>query len=121
MNRVLLVIMSVLPIMTLSLLPKAATAEVVTSSVVSRTPMTIADRFDDYRRDRDDWRDRDYRRDIDYRRDNDRRRDVDYRRDRDYRRERTFQVWIPGHYEAGFLGIGRRWVPGHYETRDYRR
>jgi hypothetical protein len=27
------------------------------------------------------------------------------------------QVWIAGHYEPGFLGLGRKWVEGHWETR----
>jgi hypothetical protein len=26
------------------------------------------------------------------------------------------RVWIPGHYESGFLGIGRRWVEGYWAT-----
>lgn len=37
------------------------------------------------------------------------------RRD-DFRRNDR-RVWIPGHYEPGFLGIGRRWVEGHWEDR----
>ncbi len=26
------------------------------------------------------------------------------------------RVWIAGHYESGFLGIGRRWVDGYWAT-----
>jgi hypothetical protein len=25
------------------------------------------------------------------------------------------KVWIPGHYEPGFLGIGRYWVDGYWQ------
>lgn len=52
------------------------------------------------------------------RRDNvrwDRNRPIDSRWDRN--RQNIRRVWIPGHYERGFLGIGRRWVEGHWETR----
>jgi hypothetical protein len=24
---------------------------------------------------------------------------------------------VPGHWESGFLGIGRKWVAGHWENR----
>jgi hypothetical protein len=27
------------------------------------------------------------------------------------------RVWIAGHYESGFLGLGRKWVEGHWENR----
>ena len=69
-------------------------------------------------RDRD-WRDRDSdRRDRDWR--NDRRYDSD-RRSNDWRNSNQQnsrnRVWIPGHWERGFLGIGRKWVAGHYDDR----
>ena len=35
---------------------------------------------------------------------------------RDARRPEFRRVWVQGHYQPGFLGIGRRWVPGHWET-----
>lgn len=38
-------------------------------------------------------------------------------RNQERRREMTRRVWIPGHYESGFLGIGRKWVAGHWEER----
>ncbi len=38
------------------------------------------------------------------------RRDIEIRHD-----ER--RVWIPGHYQPGFLGIFRVWVDGHWERR----
>ncbi len=73
---------------------------------------------DSDRRDRD-WRDRDSdRRDRDWR--NDRRYDSD-RRSNDWRNSNQQnsrnRVWIPGHWERGFLGIGRKWVAGHYDDR----
>jgi hypothetical protein len=33
------------------------------------------------------------------------------------RHQTSNQVWIAGHYEPGFLGLGRKWVEGHWETR----
>lgn len=36
----------------------------------------------------------------------------------EYRRQEGIRVWIPGHWEPGFLGIGRRWVEGHWEVRN---
>ena len=32
------------------------------------------------------------------------------------RRDAPRRVWIPGHWESGFLGIGRKWVEGHWGT-----
>ncbi len=29
-------------------------------------------------------------------------------------RNTSHRVWVAGHYEGGFLGIGRKWVPGHW-------
>ncbi|XGV98720.1 MAG: hypothetical protein ACAF41_07220 [Leptolyngbya sp. BL-A-14] len=122
MNRFAIATIGMLPIVTLSALPKPASAATVPQQSLSRASVVIlADRDDnDWRNDRrdNDWRndrrDNDWRRD---RRDNDwrnDRRDNDWRRDRrDYQR----RVWIPGHWERGFLGIGRKWVAGHYESR----
>jgi hypothetical protein len=33
-------------------------------------------------------------------------------------RPTSHRVWIAGHYEPGFLGLGRKWVEGHWETRN---
>lgn len=38
-------------------------------------------------------------------------------RNQERRRDAVRRVWIPGHYEPGFLGIGRKWVEGHWEER----
>jgi hypothetical protein len=35
----------------------------------------------------------------------------------DSRRDAHRRVWIPGHWESGFLGIGRKWVEGRWENR----
>lgn len=131
-----------LPLGAVSLLPKSALATEATSfSPVSPSsassvlvaqkygapPVSIQREINDNRQDRwDDRQDRwDDRRDRwndhwDDRRDRwDNRRDRwNDRRDRwdDYRQE-SRRVWIPGHWEAGFLGIGRRWVDGHWEYR----
>ncbi|MBW4471705.1 MAG: hypothetical protein KME45_15035 [Stenomitos rutilans HA7619-LM2] len=123
MNRLMLAAIGAFPIVALSCLPKPASAETVPQTAFSRAPIVIADR------DNNDWRNND-RRDND-RRDNDRRdndwrnnhRDNDWRNNRrDYdwrnnRRDYQRRVWIPGHWERGFLGIGRKWVAGHYEYR----
>ena len=37
-------------------------------------------------------------------------------RQAEIRRNAPRRVWIPGHWESGFLGIGRKWVEGHWET-----
>jgi hypothetical protein len=66
------------------------------------------DRRDEWRRERD-------RRD-EYCRDN--RRDDDCRDNWQGDRRERRRVWVPGHYESGLLGIGRRWVEGRWEYRD---
>ncbi|MBW4695888.1 MAG: hypothetical protein KME27_29595 [Lyngbya sp. HA4199-MV5] len=131
MNRLMMVAIGSLPIVALSCLPKPASAEAVPQNAFSRAPIVIADRDNNDWRNNDRWdndrRDND-RRDNDWRnnnrRDNDRR-DYDWRnnnrRDNDWRdnnrRDYQRRVWIPGHWERGFLGIGRKWVAGHYAYR----
>ncbi len=119
MNRFLAVAIGALPIVTLSLLPQLASAEAVPQKALSSAPVMLADRYDDANQRRDDWRDNNQRRD-DWR-DNNQRRYDHQRCDHDWRysnrRDSQRQVWIPGHWERGFLGIGRKWVAGHYEKR----
>lgn len=119
MKRFIIAAIGALPIVTLSVLPQSASAEAVPPRTIAHNPIIIVDRDDNNQRDRD-WRNNDHRRDNDWRnnqRDNDWRND---RRDNDWRhnrRDNQRRVWIPGHWERGFLGIGRKWVAGHYETR----
>ena len=70
----------------------------------------VAQRYDNNRYDNNRWNDRrDVRQDI--------RRDVRQDIRQDLRRNQVRRVWIPGHWEPGFLGIGRKWVEGHWEER----
>ena len=65
------------------------------AETLSSTPFVVADRYD--------WRDNDYHRYDTERHDHD-----------NWRRDEHHRVWIPGHWDNGFLGIGRHWIPGHY-------
>ena len=134
MKRMMVAAIGLLPIAAVSLLPQAASAQVVLrGSIVTPWSVAVDQQYDNDRRDgwrdrdldrRDDWRDRDLdRRDNDNRHNGDRYngdrrdgRDGSYRRDAD-RREQQRRVWIPGHWEPGFLGLGRKWVEGHYAQR----
>ncbi len=112
MNRKLVIALFAVPIGLSSFLAKPASAGLV----VHANDQFAVDRQYDGRSNNDP---RDYdqrtRRDA-IRRDEVRR--TDFRRDRqnDFRRNDR-RVWIPGHYEPGFLGIGRHWVEGHWENR----
>ncbi|MBW4520333.1 MAG: hypothetical protein KME16_11610 [Scytolyngbya sp. HA4215-MV1] len=103
-----------------SLARPVSAAESNFSPVVSQSPAVVAQRYDD-RRDRDprnNDRGEATRRESAQReaaqREAARREQI--RREQD-RRQSNQRVWIPGHYEAGFLGIGRKWVAGHWEER----
>ncbi len=118
--------MLVLPIGMLTLLPKTALAVEKISSHNANQAILIADRdHDSWDNDRwdNDHRDHDRRDDrwdnnrrYDNRWDNNRRSD-NWRNDRYYEQYGNRRVWIPAHWEPGFLGIGRRWVEGHWEYR----
>ena len=97
------------------------------AEMLSSAPLAVADRYDNQDQRRDlrnedqhrydtERRDRDNNQDQrrDWRNDDQHRYDTE-RRDRDNRREEHNRNWIPGHWDNGFLGIGRHWVPGHYE------
>ena len=139
MKRMMVAAIGVLPIVAVSLLPHAASAQAVWQGSVTPRSVAVDQQYDHDRR--DDWRNRnnDQRDDRDQRdqgrnrnlnrRDNDDRyrgdrdngdrryeRDGSYNRDAD-RREQPRRVWISGHWESGFLGIGRKWVEGHYAYR----
>lgn len=113
MKRIMLAAIGVLPIVALAALPKPASAGVVVRESNVRYPVVVIDRPDYSDRRGYDNRNDDRR---DYNND---RRGYDNRNDRrDNRRwENQRRVWIPGHWERGFLGIGRKWVAGHYEYR----
>jgi len=38
-------------------------------------------------------------------------------RQQEAQRAASRRVWVDGHWDNGFLGIGRKWVPGHWEQR----
>lgn len=99
-------VLFLLPIGVASLLPKSASAAEMTSlqnnSNHLSSSVIVAQKYGaPYSWQRNDRRDR-----WDNRRDND--------RDND-RRYEVRRVWVPGHWESGFLGIGRRWVEGRWE------
>ncbi len=89
-----------LPVGALSFLPQSASAAEIQVSSTRSQPLVVAQRYDD-------------RRDFDQRT---RARREEFRRN-EFRRDEHRRVWIPGHWESGFLGIGRKWVAGHWETR----
>ncbi len=118
MNRKIALATLVLPVGMIAF-AKSASAAKVRSVEVSQAPMTIAQRYDDQRIDeRIDQRielrreaiQREQARREALRRDEIRQREA-------IRRDQARRVWIPGHYEPGFLGIGRKWVEGHWENR----
>lgn len=122
MRRMMMVAIGSIPIVAFSLLPKPAAAETVlqrpflSPTVLAERPY-VNDRRDNNDR-RDDWRNRNSDQ-FNNRRDNKGRYDDRQRYDsngRDgNRRDNQRRVWIPGHWERGFLGIGRHWVAGHYD------
>ena len=99
--------LSALPIGAATLLSQPATAaESRLPVAVRQAPTVVAQRYDNNGRDQNNDRREEARRE-EARREEARREEA--RRDR--------RVWIPGHWESGFLGIGRKWVEGHWETR----
>ncbi len=99
----------------------AEASSLVFDSRHASVPVLVADRYDDQyhdRNDRDDDRDDRHNDRYDEHRVSNR---EEYRREirREIRQEGVRRVWIPGHWEAGFLGIGRRWVEGHWEERQF--
>ena len=128
MNTKLAIALFVLPVGMLSVFAKTASAAEEPSHS-NANPVLVADRYDDTNRDRrdDNQRDqlrRDQLRQAASRRDQlrqdelrrDQLRQAALRRD-ELRRNEARRVWIPGHWESGFLGIGRHWVEGHWENR----
>jgi len=120
MNRKIAVMLLALPLGTLpigaiaSLAQSATAAEITSPAGVRQAPVVLAQRFDNDQRDRNqnnDQRDRNQN--------NDRReaaqREAAQREAA--RRNAPRRVWVPGHWESGFLGIGRKWVEGHWENR----
>ncbi|BAU11934.1 hypothetical protein LEP3755_24580 [Leptolyngbya sp. NIES-3755] len=112
MNYKLVVAIAIaLPVTLSSLLTKSVSAEPRPTANLSSI---VAQRNDnDLRRQPNDRRDNIRQEDL--RREQIRREEA--QRNQDRRREVTRRVWIPGHYEPGFLGIGRKWVEGHWEQR----
>jgi hypothetical protein len=116
MNRKITVALFALPVGAIALLVKpASAAELTVSSGVSQKPLLVAQQYNGRR----DYDQRDYDQREAARRDEARRDEA--RREALQREAARHQVskrvWIPGHWEAGFLGIGRKWVEGHWEER----
>jgi hypothetical protein len=122
MKREIATAMLMLPIGMITLLPKSALATERSFSSERSQVIIVADqdnnrryddRWDNNRRYDDRW---DNNRRYDNRWDNNRRSD-NWRNNQYYEQYGNRRVWIPGHWERGFLGIGRRWVEGHWEYR----
>ncbi len=112
MRREIATAMLVLPIGMTTLLPKSALATERSYYPERNQVIIVTDRDNDHRYD-DRW---DNNRRYDNRWDNNRRND-NWRNDQYYQQYGNRRVWIPAHWEPGFLGIGRRWVEGHWEYR----
>ena len=97
MNRKLAVLVFVLPFGASFLLAKSGSAAEVAYQL-NAPVLVVAQRYDNSQN---------YDRRDEVRRD-------EFRRDEFRHADR---VWIPGHYERGFLGLVRRWVEGHWEVR----
>lgn len=100
-----------LPVSLFTLAARSASATEVRS--LNSTPVIVADRYD-FRLDRREEAQREAIQRDQLRREVLLRNEIRDRRD--LRREER-RVWISGHFEPGFLGIGRHWVEGHWETR----
>ena len=138
MNRKTTLAIVALPVGMIALLAKSAAALDVHSPASSQTPTTIAQRYDEQRiNHRDDAQRQDEQR-IDRRDDaqryqnrrdearreairrNEARREAirrDEARRESIRRDENRRIWVSGHWQSGFLGIGGRWVEGHWENR----
>jgi len=102
MNRTIAVLMIALPLGAIALPRVSTAAEILPQPNQSEV---IAQRFDpNYPSDRRSEIQREEARRAEIRRE-------------EVRRDSERRVWIPGHWEPGFLGIGRKWVAGHWETR----
>jgi hypothetical protein len=117
MRSTIATVMLVLPIGITTLLPKSALATERSYYPERNQVIIVTDRDNDHRYD-DRW---DNNRRYDNRWDNNRwdnnRRSDNWRNDQYYQQYGNRRVWIPGHWEPGFLGIGRKWVEGHWEYR----
>ena len=127
MKRLIVIALLALPMGAFCSLAKPASAAVPFSPALSQGTV-VAQRYDDhYDADRRDHRQDDRRDDHqddrrEYRQDDHQDDRREYRRDdrseyrRDDRRD-EHRVWIPRHWQSGFLGIGGHWVEGHWEDR----
>ncbi len=109
MNRKIVIALLALPISVAPLVAKSAFAADAAFSSNTK-PIVVAQRYDDrWDNDRREEARRAEARRAEVRREEARREEA--------RRESSRRVWIPAHWESGFLGIGRKWVAGHWETR----
>ena len=118
MNRKIAAMIFALPVGVVPLLAGSASAAEVNLSQASQPSVLVAQQYDGRR----DYPSRDLRNDRSQeearrealRRDEPRREAL---RRQDTRRDVSNRVWVPGHWEPGFLGIGRKWVEGHWAQR----
>lgn len=106
-SKIAAVLLILMPLGAISLFAKSASASENPSA-----PAIVAQRYDDRR-----LSDLDQRRRLEEQRRLEQQRRFEQQRREAVRRDTSRRVWIPGHYEPGFLGIGRKWVEGHWEDR----
>ncbi len=116
MNNKFAIVLFALPVGMISCFAKSASAaEGSFQPQGDHASVVVAQRYDDRNtNDRRDDNQRNQLRQQELRRNELRREEI---RREELRRNEARRVWIPGHWESGFLGIGRHWVEGHWENR----
>ncbi|HEY9612395.1 hypothetical protein [Allocoleopsis sp.] len=105
MNPRITIATLIFPLGLISLIAKPVSArEMASLPLVKQAPLVLAQAYNNHRQYDQHQEAREAIRRNEIRRD-------------EIRRDAPKRVWIPGHWESGFLGIGRKWVEGHWEFR----
>jgi hypothetical protein len=115
MNYKIAVTVLAIPIGMTSLMTKSVSAEVAPNLDMNQVQIVVTQRYDDRQ---NSFRREELQREATRRkelRQNQIRREEAQRNQ--IRRDSSRRVRIAGHYEPGFLGIGRKCVEGHWEDR----
>lgn len=115
MNPRITIASLIFPLGLISLIAKPVSAkEMASLPLVKQAPLVLAQAYNNHRQYDQHQEAREAIRRDEIRRDEIRQDEI--RRD-EIHRDASRRVWIPGHWESGFLGIGRKWVEGHWEFR----